>query len=129
MAFPGIAEAFPHLGDTIYMNTASAATGNAASIEAFISVLEEWAEGRLDWRRGEAAGTDARGLFAGLIGAPVDTVTLIPAVSGVAGLVANHLAHQRSGGNIVVGANEYTSNLFSWRQLADLGYDVRLALR
>ena len=123
---PGVAEAFADLGDTIYMNTASSAAGNRAARAAFDRAITDRGTGRFDWTAGEIAAGDARRLYAELVGVPDSRVALIPSVAAVAGLVANHLARNRSGGNIVVGESEFTSNLFAWRLLENEGYEVRL---
>lgn len=59
----------------------------------------------------------ARGLFAGLIGARLDAVALVPAVSyGVAVAAAN--LRLAPGRRVVVLADQFPSNLYAWRRLA-----------
>jgi selenocysteine lyase/cysteine desulfurase len=60
-----------------------------------------------------------------VIGAKSDDVALIPSVSAAAGLVAAQFTGARPGENLVIGAQEYSSNHFPWRQLEARGYDVR----
>jgi cysteine desulfurase/selenocysteine lyase len=122
----GVAQAFPELGEIIYMNTASVGAGCAPAVEAFVQAIDDWRRGRFDWTAGELAAEEARRRYAELINAPAETVAMIPAASAVAGLVANHLALERMGGNVVIGGGEFNSNHFAWRLLADHGYDVRL---
>jgi selenocysteine lyase/cysteine desulfurase len=121
-----VAEAFAALGDTIYMNTASLAAGNQAAVREYQLALTEWAEGRFDWVAVEDGADETRRLIATLLGGSEEGVAMIPTVSGVAGQVAGHLALERRGGNIVVGAGEFSSNFYAWRQLADHGYEVRV---
>lgn len=59
----------------------------------------------------------ARALFAGLIGARADDVAIVPAASyGVAVAAAN--LPVRPGGRILVLAEQFPSNVYSWRELA-----------
>jgi len=66
-------------------------------------------------------------LFAGLIGAPPSSVTLVPSVSyGIA--VAARNIPLNAGDNIVVVAQEYPSNYYSWRRLSlERGAPIRTA--
>jgi len=117
---------FPGLGSTIYMNTASFAVGCAPAADAFKSAVEAWSQGRFDYVDAEAAGEEARAIFARLINAPAQNIALIPTVSAIAGLVATHLALDVRPGSIVVSGSEFTSNLFPWRMLERRGWQVRL---
>lgn len=61
----------------------------------------------------------ARGLFAGLIGAPDPArVALVPAVSYGAAIVASNLRPRR-GGRVVMLDGQFPSNVYAWRSLAD----------
>ena len=121
-----IAALFPGLRGRIYMNTASLAPGCGPAVEALTAAAADWAEGRLDWADAERAGEEVRARFGALVNAPADCVALIPTASAVAGLVAAHLPRRfPAGGNILVGAEEFTSNLFPWRLLADRGFEIR----
>jgi selenocysteine lyase/cysteine desulfurase len=118
---------FPALGATIYMNTASLAPGCGPAVEALTAAAADWARGRLDWAEAERAGERARTLFAALVNAPTDCVALVPTASAVAGLVAAHLPRRfPDGGTILVGAEEFTSNLYPWRLLEARGFETRL---
>jgi selenocysteine lyase/cysteine desulfurase len=70
-------------------------------------------------------GEDARALFAQIVGAGPDEVALVPAVSMAAGIVAANLPPATRGENVVVPANEFSSNYFPWLLLRDRGYEVR----
>jgi selenocysteine lyase/cysteine desulfurase len=117
---------FAALGRTIYMNTAAFGVAPAAAAAALRDAATAWAEGRFDFNPAEEAGEACRTAFAGLVGVSPDDVALIPTASAVAGQVAAHLAHQGGGGSILVGAEEYTSNLFAWRLLEQRGFTLRL---
>jgi selenocysteine lyase/cysteine desulfurase len=93
--------------------------------EAYQRALSEWVSGRFDYNAAEQAGEECRRIFAGLVGALPEEVALIPSVSSAAGVVAAQLGPARMGENIVVGAEEYTSNYYPWLLLRDRGYDVR----
>ena len=51
--------------------------------------------------------------------------SLFPVCDTAAGLVAAQFTAARPGENLVVGADEYSSNHFPWRQLEARGYDDR----
>ncbi len=118
---------FPGLAGIIYMNTASLSPGCEPAVEALKTAADEWAHGRLDWPEAERAGEEARDLFGHLVNAAPGCVALVPAASAVAGLIAAHLAHRfPQGGNVVVGAEEFTSNLYPWRVLETRGFEIRM---
>jgi len=121
-----IAGRFAALGATTYMNTAAFGVGCDRAAEALRAAATAWAEGRFDYGPAEQAGEACRAGFARLVGAAVEDVALIPTASAVAGQVAAHLIHQGGGGSILVGAEEYTSNLFAWQLLAQRGFAVRM---
>jgi cysteine desulfurase/selenocysteine lyase len=93
--------------------------------EAYERAVELWTAGSFDWMEAERAGEDARAIFADIVGASAETIALIPSVSAAAGLVATNLPPATRGENVVVGDNEFTSNLFPWLLLRDRGYEVR----
>ena len=122
-----VAARFPALAGTIYMNTATVGVGPAAAGTALRDAADAWTRGRFDWQEAERAGEDVRTLFGRLVGSNSDCVTLVPAAGAVAGLVAMHLVRRFArGGNVVVGAEEFTSNLYPWRALEGRGFDVRM---
>jgi selenocysteine lyase/cysteine desulfurase len=109
----------------VYLNTATMALGAAPVREAYEQALAEWVSGRFDYTAAERAGEDCRRLFAGLIGATADEVALVPSVSAAAGAVAAQLGPAKTGENVVVGAQEFSSNYFPWLLLRDRGYEIR----
>src|SRR5580765_3630247 len=116
---------FPGLKDTIYLNTATIAVGCTPVREAYERGLERWSAARFDWMDAERAGEDARAMFAQIIGAQTEEVAIVPAVSTAAGIVAANLPDAKRGENIVLAANEFSSNAFPWLLLRERGYDVR----
>ncbi len=120
-----IAALFAGRDGSIYMNTAAMGLAPAPAAAAFHAAIENWRLGRLDYDAAEAAGEAARAAFARIVNVPADGVAIIPYASAVAGLLAAHLRRLGPGGNVVVGAQEYTSNLFAWKLLEDAGIAVR----
>ena len=116
---------FPALEQQAYLNSAAVGLGSTVLHDAYRAYGEAWLREGLNFVRGEQAAERARGLFAGLIGAQARDIALIPSVSAAAGLVAAQFASARPGENIVIGAQEYSSNHFPWRQLTTRGYEVR----
>jgi selenocysteine lyase/cysteine desulfurase len=120
-----IRDLFPGAADVAYLNTASMALGAAPVRDAYERALAAWSAGLFDFADAERAGEAARAMFARLIGAATREIALIPSVSAAAGTIAAQFGPAKSSENIVVGAEEYTSNYFPWLQLRDLGYEVR----
>jgi selenocysteine lyase/cysteine desulfurase len=116
---------FPFLEDRVYLNTAAVALGSRRLASAYKSFIEEWTADGLDYVRAERAADASRAAFARIIGASPDDIALIPSVSAAAGLVAAQFTGAAPGENLVIGAQEYSSNHFPWRQLAARGYDIR----
>ena len=126
MSLPETASLFADLGSSIYMNTAATGVGPKPAVDALQAAAAAWATGRFDYMEAERAGERARQLFAEMINVSADCVALIPTASAVAGQVAAHLRTSTSGGNILVGQQEYTSALFPWLQLKSAGFEIRL---
>jgi len=120
-----VRQLFPGLTDTIYLNTATMCVGCTPARDAYKRAVELWSTGRFDWLEAERAGEDARAIFAEIVGASAETIAIIPTVSAAAGLVAANLPPAVRGENVVVGDNEFTSNLFPWLLLKERGYEVR----
>lgn len=118
---------FPFLEDRVYLNTAAVALGSRRLASAYKSFINEWTSDGLDYVAAERAADASRAAVARIIGASPDDVALIPSVSAAAGLVAAQFTGAAPGENLVIGAQEYSSNHFPWRQLAARSYDIRLA--
>lgn len=125
-AIDTLASTFSALDGRIYMNTASTGVACQASVDALTQGARAWGAGRFDYVEAEQAGEDARALFAALVNVPTECVALIPTASAVAGQVAAHVGRLPAGGNILIGAEEYTSALFPLLQLRASGMEVRL---
>jgi selenocysteine lyase/cysteine desulfurase len=118
-------EEFPVLEDRAYLNTAAVALGSRRLAATYRTFIDEWTASGLDFIRAEQAAEASRAAFASILGASCDDVALIPSVSAAAGLVAAQFVGAGPGENLVIGAQEYSSNHFPWRQLAMRGYDIR----
>lgn len=111
-----------------YLNCASLAprlrSVTAAGHAAVDRMAAPWKIQSADWFRETAQLVRA---FARLIGASQSSVTVVPSVSyGVA--VAARNIPIAAGDNIVLVAQEYPSNYYSWRRLSrDRGAEIRLA--
>ena len=116
---------FPATADRVYVNTAAVGLASRQLMDTYHEVVNEWGRAGFDYGRGELAAEQARSVVAGLIGARVGDIALIPSVSAAAGLVAAQFGPARAGENIVIGQREYSSNHFPWRQLTRKGYQVR----
>ncbi|MEM1206361.1 MAG: aminotransferase class V-fold PLP-dependent enzyme [Acidobacteriota bacterium] len=118
---------FPATRDAAYLNTAAYGPGPTPVVDATREHLEAWTHGTGSWLDWEATAEDARRLFAELVGAQTDTIALVSSMSGAAAQVAHGLPDPpRTGANLVVGEQEFRSNLFPWLNLEGKGYEVRL---
>ena len=116
---------FPALERQVYLNTAAVGLGSTLLHESYREFTAQWLDSGLDFVRAEKAADRSRELFARLIGASARDVALVASVSAAAGLVAGQFTQAGTGENLVIGAQEYSSNHFPWRQLAQRGYAVR----
>jgi len=116
---------FPALERQVYLNTAAVGLGSTLLHQAYREFTAQWLDTGLDFVRAEKAADRSRELFARLIGASARDVALVASVSAAAGLVAGQFTQAGTGENLVIGAQEYSSNHFPWRQLAQRGYAVR----
>jgi selenocysteine lyase/cysteine desulfurase len=117
---------FPAVANITYLNTATMALGNILARKAYEKAVEEWTEGKFDWVKADKAGEDCRSIFASIINASPDEIAIVPAVSTSAGVIAAQLGNAKPGENILVADIEFSSNLFPWLSLKNLGYDVRI---
>ena len=116
---------FPTLGRQAYLNTAAVGLGSTRLHDAYRVFMDRWTADGLDFVQAEKAAERARDLFAALVGVAGRDVALVPSVSAAAGLVAAQFVEARPGENLVIGAQEYSSNHFPWRQLERRGYQIR----
>ena len=111
---------------TIYLDAATYGLPPKPTVQAMHQAIDDWQAGRADWvtawdMRGEAC----RASFGELIGAPAESIALIPSVSVGVGTVAATL---RAGDEILVPDGEFTSVLFPLLVAAqERGASVRTA--
>jgi selenocysteine lyase/cysteine desulfurase len=117
---------FPALENITYLNTATMAVGSIPARRAYEKAVEDWANGKFNWTEAEQAGEVSRNIFASIINASPDEIAIIPAVSTAAGVIAAQLGTAKPNENILVADIEFSSNLFPWLSLKNLGYDVRI---
>ncbi len=112
---------------TIYLDAATYGLPPKPTVQAMHQAIEDWQAGRADWvtawdMRGEAC----RKSFGELIGAPAETIALIPSVSVGVGTVAATL---KAGDEVLIPDGEFTSVLFPLLVAAEQhGVSVRNAL-
>ncbi len=116
---------FPALERQAYLNTAAVSLGSTTLHEAYRVFTSRWLGDGLDFVQAEKAAERSRERFAALVGAAACDIALVPSVSAAAGFVAAQFVAAEPGQNIVIGAQEYSSNHFPWRQLEHRGYEVR----
>lgn len=115
---------FPATRGRAYLDTASYGPGPEPVRAAVEAALRQWSEGSGSWREWEAEGEAAREGLAELLGVSAARVALVPAMSVAAGQVAEGSTWPE-GANLVVGAEEFRSNLLPWDLQARRGVEVR----
>jgi selenocysteine lyase/cysteine desulfurase len=101
---------FPALRSITWLDTATAPPAATVVADALDGARRAWAEGAFDWQDWEIEADATRGPFGALIGADAETIALLPSLSEAAATVAQSIP----AGRIVVGADEFRSNLFPW---------------
>jgi selenocysteine lyase/cysteine desulfurase len=100
-----------------YLNTASYGLPPRPAWEALQAALADWRGGRTTWEPWGESTARARGLWAAMIGVPVERVATGATVAELVGLVAASLPRKR----VLAAEIEFTSLLWPW--LAQ-GHDV-----
>lgn len=108
-----------------YLDCATWGPLPAPALEAAVRVLEARAAGVGDWKEWETAGERARDSFARLLGCAAQDLALMPAVAPAATLVAEQLPFE-PGANLVLGNEEFRSNLFPWLLQERRGFEARM---
>jgi selenocysteine lyase/cysteine desulfurase len=108
---------FPALEDVVWLNCATAPPAARPVSDALARAHRAWMDGSFDWQAWERDADATREPFAGLIGARASTIALLPSLSEAAATVAASLPP----GRVVVGADEFRSNLFPWLALEARG--------
>src|SRR3982074_796355 len=109
-ALAEIRELFDPGPGTIYLDAATYGLPPKPTVQAMHQAIDDWQAGRADWvsawdMRGEAG----RAAFGELIGAPAETIALIPTVSVGVATVAAAL---KAGEEVLLPDGEFTSVLF-----------------
>ncbi|MBO4210280.1 aminotransferase class V-fold PLP-dependent enzyme, partial [Micromonospora echinofusca] len=105
-----------------WLNTASYGLPPEPAWTALQSALADWRVGRTSWETWNAATDRSRATFAGLVGVPVEDVSVGSVVSQMFAPIAAALP---AGATVVVPEVEFTSNLFPWLVQAERGVTVR----
>lgn len=93
-----------------YLDTATYGIPPASVVEAVSDELTRWRAGVADWREDwEAEADAARGLFAGLLRVPTNSIALMPAVSVATSIVATAVP---PGGEVLVAEEDFVSLLY-----------------
>jgi selenocysteine lyase/cysteine desulfurase len=116
--------AFERDGTAGYLDTASYGLPPRATVAALEAALRGWQEWE-DWHRWEQDGEECRALFGRIVGAAAEDVSLQPAVSAAAGIVAASLPVE-PGDNVVCYERDFQSVLFPFLALERRGVEVRL---
>ncbi len=125
MDWQAIREQFPATREQTYLDTASYGPGPIPVRRAVEEAIATWSDGRGEWRVWEEAGETARKGFAAVLGVRPESIALLPAMSVGAGQVAEGMPAP-PGANIVVGEEEFRSNLLPWTVQESRGFEVRL---
>ncbi len=109
-----------------YLNAATAGLPTRATRAAMRDALDSWAGGVAAATDYDEAVTEARHLFAGLVGVPAQRVAIGAQTSVTAGVVAASLP---DGASVVCVDGDFTSMIFPFRAQADRGVTVRHVAR
>jgi selenocysteine lyase/cysteine desulfurase len=120
MDLAGFRACFPALEHVVWLNCATAPPAARPVSDALARAHRAWVDGSFDWQDWERDADETREPFAGLIGADAQTIALLPSLSEAAATVAASLPP----GRVVVGADEFRSNLFPWLALEARGCAV-----
>ena len=92
-----------------YLDTATYGLPPRQTVELSKQVLDDWAEGAVDWRTWNDAADQARGVFASFVGATPESIAVGPATANLVGLLAAGLP---PGAEVLTPGGEFTSLLF-----------------
>lgn len=113
---------FPALASRVWLDTPASPPGPLPVTAALTEAIAAWQDGRLGAAQWEQAAPAARLDFARYLGVPAADVALTGSVAEATATVAASLPP--AGGAIVVGDEEFRSNLFPWLALEGRGYRV-----
>ncbi|GAA3388516.1 aminotransferase class V-fold PLP-dependent enzyme [Cryptosporangium minutisporangium] len=103
--------AFPALRRIIWLDTPAAPPAAAPVAAALQKAVADWSSGEFDWPAWDNAIDDARQRFACLLSVQPETVAGVGSLAEAASAVANSLPP----GRVVLGENEFRSNLLPWQ--------------
>lgn len=124
-SYPEFRAEFPAAENLIYFDSATVALGSRAAAASYKDSVDRWVEGRFGWSEGISAADECRAGLARLIGARTEEISVQPSVSSASGLIASQFPEARSGENVVVGEQEFSSNFMPWTSLREKGYEIR----
>ena len=105
-----------------YLDTATYGLPPRQTVELSKQVLDDWAEGAVDWRTWNDAADQARGVFASFVGATPESIAVGPATANLVGLLAAGLP---PGAEVLTPGGEFTSLLFPFLVQQERGITVR----
>jgi selenocysteine lyase/cysteine desulfurase len=112
---------FPALDHTVWLDTPATAPGAIPVMDAVAEALEQWRTGQRRWSAWwQETRQQCRSLIAAYLGVPDSCVALMGSFAEAAATVAACLPP----GRVVVGAEEYRSNLFPWLALEGGAHEV-----
>lgn len=114
--------AFPVLAQLTWLSTPSSAPAATPVSSALLDEVASWMRGEASWVDRDQAAQDTRNQMAGMWGVAPTDVALMQSVAEAATTVAGAL---RPGDRMVVGAQEYRSNLFPWLAAQQRGIRVQ----
>ncbi|MBG0566633.1 aminotransferase class V-fold PLP-dependent enzyme [Actinoplanes sp. NEAU-A11] len=109
---------FPALADRVWLDTPASPPGAVPVTQALMTALTDWRDGRLDASEWERAAPATRLAFARYLGVAPRDVALLGSVAEAAATVAASLP---ATGTVVIGDDEFRSNLFPWLGLRATG--------
>lgn len=113
---------FPALAHRVWLDTPASPPGPLPVTAALTEAITAWQDGRLDAEQWEQAAPAARLDFARYLGVPASDVALVGSVAEATATVASSLPP--AGDAIIVGDEEFRSNLFPWLALESRGYRI-----
>lgn len=118
----GFRALFPALAAQVWLDTPATPPGAIPVTSALTAAISAWQDGTLGADEWHAATPAARSRFARYLGVLAGHVALMGSVAEAATTVAMSLPERK--GTIVVGDDEFRSNLFPWLALRPRGYRV-----
>jgi selenocysteine lyase/cysteine desulfurase len=118
----GFRALFPALAGQVWLDTPATPPGAIPVTSALTKAISAWQDGTLGSDEWGAEIPAARSQFARYLGVPAGHVALMGSVAEAATTVAMSLPERN--GTIVVGDEEFRSNLFPWLALRARGYRV-----